>query len=112
MQESAYDLSAVHMHCGFLGMGADNNKEQCVLTDFGIAQIHYKNLSRYNLDRNLLVSDLDYSIDAGAKILADYTKFQKREPGTWFCRFNQGLKPFSEIKEDCLAYKSKVERYL
>jgi hypothetical protein len=110
MQESTYTLDAIHVYCGFLN--PDDEKESCVRTDFGIAQIHYKNLSRFKLDRNMLTSDLDYSVEAGARILADYAKFQKREPKTWFCRYNQGLRPFSEIKEDCLAYKSKVERYL
>lgn len=110
MQESTYMLEAIHVYCGFLL--PDDEKESCVRTDFGIAQIHYKNLSRFKLDRNLLTADLDYSVDAGAKLLADYTRFQKKEPKTYYCRYNQGNKPFKDIKEDCLAYKSKVDRYL
>lgn len=110
MQESSYKLEAKHTHCGYASI--DSELETCVVTDFGISQIHHLNLGRFNLDKKKLVTDLDYSVDAGAMVLASYLRFQKREPKTWFCRYNKGIRSFDEIKDDCLFYKSKVDRYL
>ena len=110
MQESAYNLSAQNKTCGLKGL--DSEETSCVITDFGISQIHYKNLKRFGLDKKLLVTDLQYSIDAGAKVLATYSRFSKTEPKTWYARYNCGTKSKSYKREVCLIYKSRVDRYL
>lgn len=97
MQESRYDLKAV------------NQKSK----DFGIAQINHKNIERMGLDRQRLMTDVDYSVKVGAKILASYKKtFHKREPSSWYCRYNIGFQETEEAMEKCETYKLKVARYM
>lgn len=109
MQESSYELAAKNKKCGLEETG---QYETCVVTDYGIAQIHYKNLSRFNLDKYKLVSDLTYSVEAGAMILANYKRFKEREPDAWYARYNVGVRPLSKVKTKYLEYKANVERYM
>lgn len=109
MQESRYNLNAVNLKCG---VSVTTGKKDCVITDFGVSQIHYLNVKRFNFDKKRLVSDLTYSVDAGAKILSNYVKFQKKEPKTWYSRYNCGNRSFEDIKNTCLDYKSKVDKYM
>ncbi len=108
MQESSYILVKIGTTCGL----GPNNVEVCVKTDFGISQIHYKNLDRFSLDKRKLITDLSYSIDAGAKVLGTYNRYQSNEPSTWFCRYNVGNRNTPTIKRICLDYKNKVDKYL
>lgn len=112
MQESAYKLTATNITCGYVDTFNDERESTCVITDFGISQIHYKNLKRFNLDKKRLTTDLAYSVDAGAKILASYSKYSRTEPETWYSRYNCGVKSKSYLRDTCLVYKSKVDRYL
>jgi soluble lytic murein transglycosylase-like protein len=54
MQESSYVLSAVN---------ARSN-------DYGLMQINQYNIDAYGFDKLLLLTDLKYSVDAGAKVFA------------------------------------------
>lgn len=110
MQESGYNVAAKAVKCGFVNETSEEKK--CVITDFGISQIHHKNISRFKFDRKKLLSNLEYSVDAGAKVLSTYTRYSHKEPKTWFCRYNTGTRSFKKIKENCLEYKHKVDRYL
>lgn len=101
MQESSYKLNTVNRKC-----------INCKITDYGISQIHYKNLNRFNLDPHKLISDLDYSVDAGARILAHYKKFSDKEPNLWWSRFNCGNRPYHKVKSLCDKYKLLVSRWM
>lgn len=109
MQESKYELAAKRVYCG---NDLVDDSYHCVITDFGIAQIHHKSIARLHLDKSMLLSNLEYSVDAGAKILSSVLKFKTKEPKSWFCRYNAGTGSFKNIKKTCLSYKSKVEKYL
>jgi hypothetical protein len=110
MQESGYSLTAEGERCG-LDVG-NQDQEKCIIIDLGLMQVNYKNLKRFKLDRTKLVSDVEYSVEAGTRILATYKRYAAKEPQTWMCRYNTGTAPYEKIRENCLDYKSKVDRYL
>ena len=92
-QESKYDVTK--KNC---------NERYC--TDFGIAQINWKTADVYNFDRNLLTSDLEYSINAGAIVLAEIkARYAHKEEDYW-TRYNAS----SPSKRN--EYKLLVARYL
>lgn len=47
--------------------------------DYGISQINEYNVKAYKMDRQRLVTDLDYSVEAGAKILGYFHNRYKRD---------------------------------
>lgn len=113
MQESNYKLSAIRTICDKEDDdGDDTETATCFVTDYGISQINFKNVKRFHLNKYRLLNDLKYSVDAGAMILAEYSRYQHREPVTYFCRYNQGTKPFNQVKSGCLSYLSSVQRWL
>lgn len=73
-QESRYTLNAV-------------NKKS---SDYGIAQINHKTIESFGFDKKKLLTDLEYSIKAGAIVLADFKRmYGKREKNYW-SRYNSG----------------------
>lgn len=109
MQESSYRLSAVNKKC------AANVRiplKACKIQDLGISQINVRTIASYDLDSNKLREDLKYSVEAGAKVLAWFHKtYSKREPKTWFCRYNTGTAALSKIKPACDRYIKLVQRW-
>lgn len=97
MQESAYKLNAV-------------NKRS---NDYGIAQINEYNIRAWKMSKKRLLGDLEYSVDQGAFILSWFYKtYRMREPDTWLCRYNVGVKPMKGVTERlCLKYYNKVQRF-
>jgi len=81
-------------------------KEIKVCADFGIGQIYYKTAQSFQFDLNKLTTDLEYSINASAKILADFQKRYSTREVDWWTRYNAS----SKIKRK--IYKTLVERYL
>lgn len=109
MQESGYNLGAKRTQCGY--DSDDETKTKCIVTDYGIAQVHFKNLTRFGLDKDRLLNDLAYSIDAGGMIMSQYVKFRKHEPDTWTCRYNQGVASFYKIQQGCAVYLTSISRW-
>ena len=89
-QESMYTLNAV-------------NKKS---SDYGIAQINHKTIERYGFDRKLLLTDLHYSIKAGAIVLADFKRMYGKKEEDFWTRYNSSR---PEKREE---YKQLVARYL
>lgn len=88
-QESGYKLNAV------------NTKSK----DYGIAQINQKTIKAFEFDQHRLLTDLRYSIEAGAIVLSDFKRrYGHREKDYW-TRFN------SSIPEKREEYKQLVLRY-
>ena len=86
-------------------------KETKICTDFGIAQLYYRTAKRYQLDIDLLTSDLEYSIEAGAIVLSGFMKKYEARENDWWVRYNCGNS--GSVKRDtCQIYKKLVERYL
>ncbi len=94
-QESGYKLDAV-------------NKKSL---DYGISQINHKTMKAYGFDKEKLLTDLEYSVKAGAIVLSDFKRMYKHEDDYW-CRYNVGTAPKSEIQIGCENYKQLVARYL
>lgn len=105
MQESNYRLGSVRTIKGYY-----QGKVVEVQTDFGISQIYWRNVQKLNLDIDKLTSDLVYSVEAGAKILAGFKRYSK-EDENWWTRYNCGTRG-STNRYTCQRYKTKVERYL
>jgi hypothetical protein len=96
MQESSYRLNIV-------------NKQ-----DYGIAQINIVNIRGYKFNKCRLLTDLEYSVDSGARVLSWFkTRFQKKEPRIWWCRYNIGTGNLNnkKLKQLCLKYVKLVNRW-
>jgi soluble lytic murein transglycosylase-like protein len=71
--------------------GLDHKAINPATLDFGIGQIYYKTIERFNFDTSRLTKDRAYSIEAAAIVLSDFKRmFGKREPSDWFARYNIG----------------------
>lgn len=105
-QESGYRLNALGKATGLL-----KGKKVTVHTDYGISQIHWKNVKKHDLDVDLLLTDMVYSVTAGAKILAGFKRrYAKKDPIYW-ARYNCGSRG-STKRDTCQIYVKLVERYL
>jgi len=92
-QESMFKLNAKNCRKGF-----------CY--DHGISQINYKTALIYNFNLNGLTTDLVYSVQAGAIVLADLRKAYAHKDKDYWTRYNASNK----LKR--AVYKAKVIRYL
>ncbi len=80
-QESSYSLTA--KNCT-RGIDTKTKKESVVCSDFGISQIHYNTVKRFDFQIEKLTLDLDYSVEAGMKVLKGFKKrYSKKEPTWW-----------------------------
>lgn len=102
MQESSYVLDAKGCYHGLIKL----KKEAKVCTDFGISQIWYKTAKAFQFEISKLVSDLDYSVEAGAIVLADFKKRYAKSEEDWWTRYNSSIRSKRDI------YKKLVERYM
>lgn len=111
MQESAYRLNAKGCHFGlqvnsisnFIGK---NNPEVKVCSDFGISQIYFKTAKAFKFEIDRLTTDLDYSVEAGAIVLADFKRMYGHRELDWYTRYNASSRGKRNI------YKNLVARYL
>lgn len=105
-QESRYKLNA--MNCT-KGIHKDYMVPATVCTDFGISQIYFKNLARFDFEVGRLLNDLEYSVEAGAKVLYDLKKRIGHVKDYWVS-YNCGLKNLG--RTSCQKYKKLVERFM
>lgn len=127
MQESGYSLKAKNCHKGIRNktegeiqwelhttrrtLGILTTTESKVCTDFGISQIYYKTAKGWGFDVERLTNDLEYSVEAGAKVLHDMMgRFEARD-SDWYVRYNCGFRGTTK-RDTCRIYKKLVERYL
>ena len=125
MQESRYSLKARGCHSGLREKYIENTFQctekqkniECktgsiilietrICSDFGMSQIYYKTARRYKFDILKLTTDLQYSIEAGARVLSDFKKRYSRKETDWWTRYNASSKVKRRI------YKELVERFL
>lgn len=105
MQESRYTLSAKGCHKGIVQEGLET-KVVKICSDFGMSQIYYKTAQAFGFDLTRLTDDLEYSVEAGAIVLADFRKRYSHKEITWWTRYNASSKTKREI------YKTLVMRFL
>jgi hypothetical protein len=72
MQESKYKLGAVNR----------------VTQDHGVAQINHKTAAAFGFDIERLTTDLEYSVDAGAQVLADFRRMYGKTEVDFWTRYN------------------------
>lgn len=115
MQESGYSLDAMNCKKGIIVHPSKKKykrfKQGKVCTDFGISQIYYKSVIRYQFDINKLLTDLEYSIEAGAKVLDWFHKTYGKKDPLWYTRYNCGTAGTTK-RESCQKYKKLIKRYL
>ena len=57
--------------------------------DYGLTQINIRTVKAFGFDIGKLMTDLEYSVEAGAIVLADFKKrYYKREPNNYWSRYN------------------------
>lgn len=103
MQESSYKISAKNIRCG---TSVVSGKEDCIIVDFGIGQINHKTIKAFNFDKNKLLSDLEYSVEAAATVLADFKRVHGNKDSEFWTRYNSGDREKRQI------YKNLVARYM
>ena len=114
MQESSYRVNAKGCHWGFRSLTIKlKNKsvttleeETKVCSDFGISQIYYRTALAFKFNINKLITDLDYSVEAGAIVLADFRKRYSHREVDWWTRYNARTRYKRNI------YEKMVERYM
>lgn len=110
MQESGYNIHATKCYTG-LGENMDLKSLKSVCTDFGIGQIHINTAISYNFNVEKLITNEEYSINAGALVLSwFYKKYSSKDP-SWYTRYNCGTKSTTK-RLTCRLYKKLVDRYL
>ena len=89
-QESRYTLTAVNRRSN----------------EYGIAQINHRTIESFGFDKQRLLTDLEYSVKAGAIVLADFKRmYGKREKNYW-SRYN------SSNKDKRQEYEILVAKFL
>lgn len=89
-QESNYKLNSINHKSG----------------DYGLSQINYKTAKAFDFDTDRLLTDLEYSIEAGLIVLADFKKRYAHKETDWWSRYNSS----NRDKRD--RYKKLVVGYM
>lgn len=89
-QESGYKLNAINHKSG----------------DYGISQINHRTAKAFNIDTKRLLKDLDYSVEAGLIVLADFKKRYGHREDDYWSRYN------SSNKTKRTMYKKLVVGYM
>ncbi|MEE2743741.1 MAG: hypothetical protein VYD54_07515 [Bdellovibrionota bacterium] len=103
MQESGIILDKVRVVTGYIYMDEKYIPME-IETDFCMMQIHYKNVENMNLDLSKLQTNYDYCIATGAKILASFKRYRKKDKN-WWSRYNARSPHKRRI------YESLINRY-
>lgn len=74
--------------------------------DYGIAQINKKTIQAFKFDKNKLLTDLEYSVKAGAIVLADFKRMYGTKEEDFWTRYN------TSCPDKRQKYKQLVTRYL
>ena len=75
-------------------------------SDYGLTQINILNIKYYSMDKNRLLTDMEYSVNMGAFILSEFKRrYGKREENYW-SRYNTSKQPYRS------EYEAKVRRWL
>lgn len=83
-QESTYRIGARGCHTGL-----DENYEKTrVCADFGMSMVNHTTAKAFNIDIKRLTEDVEYSVNMGAMILADFKKRYFHKEEFWWTRYN------------------------
>lgn len=90
MQESGYKVKAI------------NHKSK----DYGIGQINKKTIKNFKFDQDRILSDVEYSVEAAAIVLADFKRMYGKREAQYWTRYNSSDKTKRQV------YGKLVARYL
>jgi hypothetical protein len=91
----------------FMSSPMTHYQEIEILTDVGVTQIHTSNIKKFGFDIDKLLTDMEYSVEAGAIILSRIKKrWQRKEPLNYWSRYNSS----TPIKRE--QYQQLVERWM
>ena len=93
MQESGYKLDAKNCTYG-----------KCM--DFGIGQIHKSSIRRYKLSKEKILNNLEYSVEAGVRILSDFRDMYGKKEREYWTRYNSSNNSARQL------YAKRVLRWL
>lgn len=96
MQESAYQLDAENCY-------QVNGKKRC---DYCMMQINDKTAKSFGFDKERLMTDINYCVEAGALVLKDFKRMYGKKELEWWTRYN------SSDDDKRATYKERVERWL
>jgi hypothetical protein len=108
MQESSYKLAAKGVRCG---ISLTTGEKDCVAVDFGIGQINDRTIRSFKFDQDKLLSDLTYSVEAAAIVLADFKRMYPNDSEFW-TRYNAGVRNTPVVQKNRKIYKRLVARYM
>lgn len=103
MQESAYKVDAKNIKCG---ISINTGKRDCIVVDYGMAQINHRTVKQFKFDKKLLLSDVEYAVEAAAKVLSNFKKAYGQKEKEYWTRYN------ASNPEKRKIYKRYVARYL
>jgi hypothetical protein len=79
--------------------------------DYGIAQINIRNIKHYKMNKNRLLTDLQYSIDNGVLIMAYFkNRYEKTLGKKWIAKYNCGTRVGCENWKSSKLYLAKITR--
>jgi soluble lytic murein transglycosylase-like protein len=77
--------------------------------DYGLTQINEYNVKALNLDRERLLTDPRYNLEAGAKILSYFQKRYAHKERLWFARYNCGTRALPLVNQPkCMKYAELI----
>ena len=104
-QESALTPDAVRKVTG-ITMDDGRFQDQTVGSDFCMMQINSGNIRKMDLDVERLLSDTDYCIECGARILKNFEKKYRGREEHWWTRYNSCTPAYREM------YRKLVTKHL
>lgn len=90
MQESGYNVRAI------------NHKSK----DYGIGQINKKTIKNFKFDQTRILTDVEYSVEAAAIVLADFKRMYGKREAQYWTRYNSSDKAKRQV------YGKLVARYM
>jgi hypothetical protein len=92
--------------CDSDGVCEEKFRESIIYTDIGIFQFHVDTIRNYNIDVNLLISNMEYAVEQYFKLMTKKVKMCKDLGEDAYLCYH------SKTKEERDKYKVLVERYL
>ena len=105
MQENKYRLDSKDCHKAIVGKGKKYSINTKVCQDFGMSQINWRTAQSLKMDIPRMLKDVEYSLESGAIILADFKKRYSKKEKHWWTRYN------ASNPEKRKVYQKAVEKY-
>jgi soluble lytic murein transglycosylase-like protein len=81
--------------------------------DYGIAQINIRNIKKLNLNAKKLITDPEYSVEEGIKLLNFFKdKYETKLGHKWIAKYNCGMRNRCENTKKSKIYIKKVYKII